>query len=483
MAEKRKIELKKIDDYRWLIPREGKMLVDGLIYADETLLQDIHLDESPQQVANVAHLPGIQKYSLAMPDIHWGYGFPIGGVAAFDWQEGIISPGGVGYDINCGTRLMASNLSRADIEDKIKDLLQALYENIPSGVGSKGNLRLSAQELRQVLREGSAWAVRQGYGWAEDLERTEDRGVMEGADPDVVSERAMERGRPQLGTLGSGNHFLEVGYVEEIYDEEVARVFGLWQDQVTVLIHSGSRGFGYQVCDDFLKKMGERVRELGLDLPDRQLACDFIKGRLGQEYFSGMACAANYAWANRQMLMHWTREVFEKFLRMSPRELGMHLVYDVCHNIAKREIHLIDGQEKEVCVHRKGATRAFPPGHPALPEIYRQVGQPVLIPGDMGRYSYVLVGTRRAMEETFGSTCHGAGRVQSRTQAKKASKGRPLHRELEDRGIYVMAASRATLVEEAPEAYKDVSQVVEVVHKAGISKKVARLRPWGVVKG
>lgn len=483
MPEKKKIELKKVDNYRWLIPREGKMLVAGLIYADQILLQDIHLDESPQQVANVAHLPGILKYSLAMPDIHWGYGFPIGGVAAFDWQEGIISPGGVGYDINCGTRLIASNLSRAEIAAKIKDLLQALYENIPSGVGSKGSLRLSEQELRQVLREGSAWAVRQGYGWAEDLDRTEDRGTMPGADPEVVSERAIERGRPQLGTLGSGNHFLEVGYVEEIYDEKTAQVFGLWKDQVTVLIHSGSRGFGYQVCDDFLKKMGERVRQLGLDLPDRQLACDFISAQIGQDYFAGMACAANYAWANRQMLMHWTREVFEKVMGMSTRELGMHLVYDVCHNIAKREFHLIDGREKEVCVHRKGATRAFPPGHPAVPEIYRQVGQPVLIPGDMGRYSYVLVGTKQAMEETFGSTCHGAGRVQSRTQAKKASKGRPLHRELEDRGIYVLAASRATLVEEAPEAYKDVSQVVEVVHQAGISKKVARLRPWGVVKG
>ncbi len=459
------------------------MLVDGLIYADETLLQDIHLDESPQQVANVAHLPGIQKYSLAMPDIHWGYGFPIGGVAAFDWQEGVISPGGVGYDINCGTRLIASNLSRLEIVVKIKELLQALYGNIPSGVGSKGSLRLSAQELRQVLKEGAAWAVRQGYGWAEDLERTEDGGTMAGADPDVVSERAMERGRPQLGTLGSGNHFLEVGYVEEIYDEKVAQVFGLGQDQVTVLIHSGSRGFGYQVCDDFLKKMGERVRQLGLDLPDRQLACDFISAQTGQDYFAGMACAANYAWANRQMLMHWTREVFERVMGMSPRDLGMHLVYDVCHNIAKRETHLIDGQQKEVCVHRKGATRAFPPGHPAVPEKYREVGQPVLIPGDMGRYSYVLVGTKLAMAETFGSTCHGAGRVQSRTQAKKASKGRPLHRELEDRGIYVMAASRATLTEEAPEAYKDVSQVVEVVHQAGISKKVARLRPWGVVKG
>ena len=483
MSDREKIHLAKVDSYRWRIPREGKMRVDGLIYAAEGLLGEIHGDESLKQVANVAYLPGIQKYSLAMPDIHWGYGFPIGGVAAFDWEEGVISPGGVGYDINCGTRLLATKLSTQDLRDRMKNLVNALFQNIPSGVGSKGTLRLSAQELRQVLREGSAWAVKNGYGRPEDLDCTEDRGCMAGADPGVVSERALDRGRPQLGTLGSGNHFLEVGFVDEIYNPEVARVFGLWKDQVTVLIHSGSRGLGYQVCDDFLKKMGERVRQLGLDLPDRQLACDFIQSSTGQDYFSGMACAANYAWANRQMLMHWTREIFERVLGIGPKDLGMHLVYDVCHNIAKREWHLIDGARREVCVHRKGATRAFAPGHPALPEVYRKVGQPVLIPGDMGRYSYVLVGTEGAMEETFGSTCHGAGRIQSRTQAKKASKGRALHRELEDRGIYVMAASRATLVEEAPEAYKDVSQVVEVVHQAGISSKVARLRPWGVVKG
>ena len=483
MRNQEKIRLEKIDDCRWRIPRTGKMRVDGVIYADERLLADIHKDESLQQVANVAHLPGIQKYSLAMPDIHWGYGFPIGGVAAFDWQEGVISPGGVGYDINCGTRLLRSNLSTQDLRDKIKDLVSALYQSIPSGVGSKGALRLSTQELRQVLKQGSAWAIKNGYGWPEDLEATEDGGSMEAADPGLVSERALGRGRPQLGTLGSGNHFLEVGFVEEVFDAEVARVFGLFKDQVTVLIHSGSRGLGYQVCDDFLKKMNERVRQLGWELPDRQLACDLIRSSTGQEYFSAMASAANYAWVNRQMLMHWTREVFERVLKMSPKDLGLHLVYDVCHNIAKREFHAIAGERREVCVHRKGATRAFPPGHLALPEVYRAVGQPVLIPGDMGRYSYVLAGTERAMEETFGSTCHGAGRRQSRTQAKKASKGRSLHRELEDRGIFVMAASRGTLGEEAPEAYKDVSQVVEVVHRAGISRRVARLRPWGVVKG
>ena len=483
MSDPQNIHLIEVDPYHWRIPRQGKMRVDGLIYAARGLLGERNADESLKQVANVACLPGIQKYSLAMPDIHWGYGFPIGGVAAFDWEEGVISPGGVGYDINCGTRLLATKLSAQDLRDRIRNLVTALFQNIPSGVGSKGILRLSAQELRQVLKEGSAWAVNNGYGRPEDLDGTEDRGCMAGADPGVVSEKALDRGRPQLGTLGSGNHFLEVGFVDEIYDPEVARVFGLWKDQVTVLIHSGSRGFGYQVCDDFLKKMGERVRQLGLDLPDRQLACDFIRSTTGQHYFSGMACAANYAWANRQMLMHWTRETFERVLGIGPRELGMHLVYDVCHNIAKREWHQIDGTRREVCVHRKGATRAFAPGHSALPDAYREVGQPVLIPGDMGRYSYVLVGTERAMAETFGSTCHGAGRLQSRTQAKRASKGRALHRELEDQGIYVMAASQATLIEEAPEAYKDVSQVVEVVHQAGISKKVARLRPWGVVKG
>jgi len=480
---KEEIRLEKIDDCRYRIPKSGKMRVDGIIYADAQILQSIHEDESPRQVANVAHLPGIQGHSLAMPDIHWGYGFPIGGVAAFDWEEGVISPGGVGYDINCGTRLIRTNLMTQDLRPRIRDLVQGLFQNIPSGVGSKGAIRLSGQELRQVLKEGSAWAVKKGYGGPEDLERTEDGGCMEGADPSSISDRALDRGRPQLGTLGSGNHFLEVGYVEEIYDPEVARVLGLQKDQVTVFIHSGSRGLGYQVCDDFLKKMGERVRQLGWELPDRQLACDFIRSPTGQDYLRAMAAAANYAWANRQMLMHWTREVFEKVLRMSPRDLGMQMVYDVCHNIAKEEIHIVGGERRRVCVHRKGATRAFGPGHPALPEIYRKVGQPVLIPGDMGRYSYVLVGTQGAMEQTFGSTCHGAGRLQSRTQAKRASRGRSLTRELENRGIHVMAASRETLVEEAPEAYKDVSEVVDVVHRAGISRKVAKLRPWGVIKG
>jgi tRNA-splicing ligase RtcB len=483
MSAPERVHLEKIDGCRYRIPRTGRMRVDGIIYADADLIRNIHEDESPKQVANVAHLPGILEHSLAMPDIHWGYGFPIGGVAAFDWKDGVVSPGGVGYDINCGTRVVRSNLKTRDLRPRIRELVQALFHNIPSGVGSKGALRLSEAELRRVLREGARWAVENGYGSPEDLERTEDGGRLEGADPSLVGERALERGRPQLGTLGSGNHFLEVGFVEEIYDPETARVFGLEQDQVTVFIHSGSRGLGYQVCDDFLKKMGERVRHLDLELPDRQLACDYLRSQTAQDYLAAMAAAANYAWANRQMLMHWTREVFGDILRMGPRDLGLHLVYDVCHNIAKRETHTVAGERREVCVHRKGATRAFGPGHPALPEIYRGVGQPVLIPGDMGRYSYILAGTQGAMEQTFGSTCHGAGRLQSRTQAKRSSRGRPLHRELEDRGIYVMASSRATLAEEAPEAYKDVSGVVEVVNRAGISRKVARLRPWGVIKG
>jgi tRNA-splicing ligase RtcB len=483
MSAPERVHLEKIDGCRYRIPRTGRMRVDGIIYADADLIRNIHEDESPKQVANVAHLPGILEHSLAMPDIHWGYGFPIGGVAAFDWKDGVVSPGGVGYDINCGTRVVRSNLKTRDLRPRIRELVQALFHNIPSGVGSKGALRLSEAELRRVLREGARWAVENGYGSPEDLERTEDGGRLEGADPSLVGERALERGRPQLGTLGSGNHFLEVGFVEEIYDPETARVFGLEQGQVTVFIHSGSRGLGYQVCDDFLKKMGERVRHLDLELPDRQLACDYLRSQTAQDYLAAMAAAANYAWANRQMLMHWTREVFGDILRMGPRDLGLHLVYDVCHNIAKRETHTVAGERREVCVHRKGATRAFGPGHPALPEIYRGVGQPVLIPGDMGRYSYILAGTQGAMEQTFGSTCHGAGRLQSRTQAKRSSRGRPLHRELEDRGIYVMASSRATLAEEAPEAYKDVSGVVEVVNRAGISRKVARLRPWGVIKG
>ncbi|MBA4396247.1 MAG: RNA-splicing ligase RtcB [Syntrophus sp. (in: bacteria)] len=477
------MKMKKMDENRWLIEPAGGMRVPGILYTSERLLQDMGGDESPKQVANVAHLPGIVKYSLAMPDMHWGYGFPIGGVAAFDMASGIVSPGGVGYDINCGCRMLTTKLHLDEIRNLIPELVTALFQNIPSGVGSTGPVKLSPKDGRKVLVEGSKWAVEQGYGTPGDLEATEDHGAMDGADPDKISPRAMERGKQQLGTLGSGNHFLEIEVVEEIFDPVAAAAFGLEQDQIAVMIHSGSRGLGYQVCDDYLARMVKHMGEMGLNLPDRQLACAYLDSQAGRDYLAAMACAANYAWANRQMLMHWTREIFEKTLRKTPRELGMRLLYDVCHNIAKIETLPVEGQLKKLCVHRKGATRAYPPGHVAVPERYRKVGQPVLIPGDMGTGSYVLAGTDRAYQDTFGSTCHGAGRLMSRTQAIKMSKGRAVHRDMADRGVIVMASGRGTLQEEIPEAYKNLDEVVAVVHRAGISKKVAKLRSLGCIKG
>ena len=471
------------DEFVYEIPREGPMRVPGRVYAHPGLFMQAGHEEALQQVANVATLPGILRASIAMPDIHWGYGFPIGGVAAMDAADGVVSPGGVGYDINCGCRLMTTRLKLPEVRDRLSDLVTALYQRIPSGVGSRGPLRLSAKEERAVLVEGAAWAVRQGYGEPADLETTEDGGAMGGADPEKVSERALERGREQLGTLGSGNHFLEIERVEEIFDEEAAAAFGLEAGQIAVAIHSGSRGLGYQVCDDYLARMVRHVGEIGVELPDRQLACARLDSGRGQDYLAAMACAANYAWANRQILMHRTREVFEKTLRVGPRDLGMRLLYDVCHNIAKIETLPVGGREVRLCVHRKGATRAFPPGHTALPPRYRKAGQPVLIPGDMGTGSYVLAGTERAFAESFGSTCHGAGRVMSRTQAVKASRGRSIPREMAERGVIVMASGKGTLMEEIPEAYKDLDEVVEVVHRAGLSKKVARLRALGCIKG
>ncbi len=459
------------------------MRVPGIIYSSEAMMGGIGSDESPKQVANVACLPGIVSYSLAMPDMHWGYGFPIGGVAAFDLEEGVISPGGVGYDINCGCRLLTTRLHYDDVRDRIRDLVTALFRDIPTGVGSKGTMKLSLAEEKKVLLEGARWAVRKGYGTEEDLLSTEDGGMIGGADPERVSPRALERGREQLGTLGSGNHFLEIEVVEEIFDPPAAAAFGLEAGQVAVMIHSGSRGFGYQVCDDFLARMVKNIPRLDFYLPDRQLACAPFRSREGQEYFSAMACAANYAWTNRQMLMHGTRETFGRTLGLSPRELGMRLLYDVCHNIAKVEEFVVAGEKKKLCVHRKGATRAFPPGHGALPDRFQATGQPVLIPGDMGTGSYVLAGTEKAYRETFGSTCHGAGRVMSRTQAMKSSRGRPVSREMADRGVIVMAAGRGTLYEEIPEAYKNIDDVVDVVHRAGLSRKVARLRSVGCIKG
>lgn len=478
------IRIERLDAFRWIIPPVGGMRVPGIIYADERMMKTMGTDESPKQVANVAHLPGIVNHSLAMPDIHWGYGFPIGGVAAFDMEEGIISPGGVGYDINCGVRLMATNLRIDDIAGRVRDLVIALFRNIPAGVGSESTLKLSVDEEKKVLRRGAAWAIDHGYGSDSDLASTEEGGVIQGADPGCVSERALERGRRQLGTLGSGNHFLEIEVVEEIFDRQVAATFGLTAEgQVAVAIHTGSRGFGYQVCDDYLARMVKRSGSLDFILPDRQLACAYLASDEGKEYLAAMACAANYAWANRQILMHWTRQTFEQTLHLSPRDIGMRLVYDVCHNIAKVEEFAIHGGKKRLCVHRKGATRALPPRHPALPSMYRDVGQPVLIPGDMGTGSYVLVGTDRALEETFGSTCHGAGRVMSRSRALKASRNRSIAAEMSDRGVVVMAAGKRTLSEEMPEAYKDIEGVVNVVHQAGLSKKVARLRAVGCIKG
>jgi len=477
------MELKQIDKYRWELPKTGAMRVPGIIYATESMLKAEKQKEPLKQVANVATLPGILKASFAMPDMHWGYGFPIGGVAAFDWESGIISPGGVGYDINCGVRLATTSLIEKEVRPKLKDLVNALFRSIPSGVGSTGPIKLSISEEKKVLKEGSRWAVSQGLGTDSDIEHTEDGGCMPDADPEVLSQRALERGRKQLGTLGSGNHFVEIGVVETVYDTRAAQVFGLFEGQITLMLHTGSRGLGHQICDDFLALMAKHVKKLGFDLPDRQLACAMIQSKEGMRYYNAMACAANYAWANRQILMHRSREVFLRALGIGPRDLGMNLIYDVCHNIAKKEKHVIDGEKRTVCVHRKGATRSFPPGHETLCDQYRNIGQPVIIPGDMGTASYVLLGTQKAMEETFGSTCHGAGRVLSRKAAKKASKGRAIHRELEDKGILVKSTGRSTLAEEMPEAYKDISEVVEVVHEVGISKKVAKLRPIGVVKG
>ncbi len=478
------IKVQQIDECRWRIPREGAMRTDGLVFASAKMMQDLRREQALEQVCNVATLPGIVGPSMAMPDIHWGYGFPIGGVAAFDADDGVVSPGGVGYDINCGVRLLRSNLDAASIRSHLDKLADELFRNVPSGVGShRRDLKLSVSEEKKVLVKGAAWAVRQGFGEASDLHCIEGQGVIAGADPEMVSARALERGRAQLGTLGSGNHFLEIQQVEEVYDERAADVLGLYPGQVTVSIHTGSRGLGYQVCDDYLKIMLKAARKYGITLPDRQLCCAPLQSDEAQSYLAAMACAANFAFANRQMITAWVRETFEQVLNKGPSELRLGVIYDVCHNIAKWEKHLVDGKERRLCVHRKGATRAFPPGHVEIPEVYRQIGQPVLIPGDMGRYSYVLTGTAGAYEETFGSTCHGAGRVMSRQAAKKAARGHDLIGELAAQGVLVRAAGRATVAEEMPNAYKDVADVVDVVHRAGIGHIVARLKPMAVVKG
>lgn len=616
--------LKKIDDYRYEIPSDYKgakgnlkMRTPGLIYASEKLIESIRKDNAPEQVANVATLPGIVGKSMAMPDIHWGYGFPIGGVACMDAEEGVISPGGVGYDINCisgeskilmgdgglgeiknvdmgekvyvfnkekgvieksdvslilekqdkifevttktgyllrltldhpiftpygmkklkylnvgefigtyhegfkfdlikkikpkgtgnvfdmgvsskhhnfiannfvvsncGVRLVKTNLTVKDVSPKIKEIVDSMFNNVPSGVGSRGKIKLDMNQLDEVLENGAGWAVNNGYGWSEDLDYLEENGCMKNAGSSKVSNFAKQRGMPQLGSLGGGNHFLEIDRVDEIYDEKTAKVFGIeHKDQIMVLIHTGSRGCGHQICTDSLKEMERAVKKYSINLPDGQLACAPVNSPEAENYFKSMACGANYAWANRQMIVHWVRESFEKVFNRKPEDLGMHIVYDVCHNIAKLEEHIVDGKRRKLYVHRKGATRAFPKEHPDIPKKYKAVGQPVLIPGDMGTASYVLVGTETGMKETFGSTCHGAGRVMSRHEALRRWRTEDIKREMDKKHIYVHSASKNVLVEEAPDAYKNVDDVVNITDGAGISLKVAKLKPLGVVKG
>ena len=477
--------LEKVDDFRWRLPVSYKagMRVPGLIYADERLLKTMAEDQAVEQVANVAFLPGVVGYSMAMPDIHWGYGFPIGGVAAMRLDGGVVSPGGVGFDINCGARLLRTNLTEGDVRPVLDRLADQLFRDVPSGLGAHGPLRVNNKELDDIMVRGAAWMIDRGYGMADDLETTESRGCLAGADPSKVSQHARERGQEQLGTLGAGNHFLEVEAVEAIYDEEAAGAFGLETGKVVVFFHCGSRGFGHQVCQDYLAVMEKASREFNFALPDRQLACAPIDSKPGKDYLAAMACAANFAWANRQAIAHWTRGAFVRVLGRSAEEMGMTQLYDVAHNIAKVEEHRFDGQSMRLCVHRKGATRAFPPGHAEVPPRYRKVGQPVLVPGDMGRYSYVCAGTDQAMAETWGSTCHGAGRLQSRGAAKRSLKDVDILSRLEAQGIVVRVRNRALLAEEASEAYKDVAAVVEVLDRAGISRKVARMRPLAVIKG
>lgn len=474
----------KVNDYTWDIPTSYKkgMRVPGRIFVSSKLLASLER-ETLEQTANVATLPGIQKYSMAMPDAHSGYGFPIGGVAAFDRETGIISPGGVGYDINCGVRIIRTNLAADEVRPRMKDLIDLLFHDIPSGVGSKSKIRASDKELNDALLHGAKWAVESGYGVKEDIEHCEENGFMKSADPSKVSDKARKRGKPQFGTLGSGNHFLEVQCVDEIYDEVVAKTFGLEKGQVTVMIHCGSRGAGHQICDDHLKILERATQKYGIVLPDRQLACAPAESTEGQNYFKAMAAGANYAWANRQVITHWVRETFSKFFGRDMDDLGMHLIYDVAHNVAKLEEHTIDGKNKMVYVHRKGATRAFPPGHNSVPSVYRNVGQPVLIPGSMGTPSFVLHGTDRAMELTFGSACHGAGRLSSRSAALKAFRGEDIQKELAAKGISVRAFQPSVIAEEAPAVYKSSEDVVDVVHQMGIARKVVRLMPMGVAKG
>ena len=473
------MDLKKINDYTWKIPKTGEMKVPTVIYTSSKLLEGVKRDRTLQQARNVACLPGIQKMAYVMPDAHQGYGFPIGGVAAFDLDQGIISPGGVGYDINCGVRLLKTGYTEKDIHEKRKQLLDEIFREVPAGVGKGGITRLNRNVLLEVCVKGAEWAVENGYGRREDLKRTEENGRMREAEPGHLSPRAIERGIPQLGTLGAGNHFLEIQKVSEIFDGDVAGVFGIHSvGQILVMIHCGSRGLGHQVASDFIRLMENKIGSRGL--PDRELINAPVRSPLGQQYYKSMSAAVNYAFANRQMIAHWVRNVFKKVMGSAE---GMDQVYDVCHNVAKIEKHTIDGRLKDVCVHRKGATRSFGPGREEIPEVYRSVGQPIFIPGSMGTASYILVGTHEAEQLSFGSTAHGAGRVMSRHEAIRRFRGEKIKQDLESRGIELKSTSWKGVAEEASQAYKDVDEVVKVSHKAGIGKLVAKVIPVGVMKG
>ncbi len=480
-----KIPLQRIDENRWLIPQSYNvsMNVPGMIYADNELIAQIEEDNALQQVVNVASLPGIVGHSFAMPDIHWGYGFPVGGVAATHAEYGVISPGGIGFDINCGVRLLKTELQYASIRSRIDRLADELFARLPSGVGGAGMRQLSVEEMKRVMIKGAAWAIEEGYGFEEDLEVTEEQGCLAGADPDAVSANAIQRGRKQLGSLGSGNHFCEVQVVEHIYDPEIAAVYGLSEGQIVISIHCGSRGFGHQIAEDYVGLAEAKQEDFGFKPIDRQLASLPLQSNLGKAYLAAMACGANFAWANRQLLMNGVREAFQSAIGKAARPKTQKMLYDVCHNIAKIETYKIDGEPTKVCVHRKGATRAFPAGHPDVPEQYRSVGQPVLIPGDMGRYSFVLAGDQGSIDQTFGTCCHGAGRRKSRTAAKKSITGPELLEQLGKKGVTVRVHSKNLLPEEAPLAYKDAQTVVNVVHNAGLAKLVARLKPVIVIKG
>lgn len=474
----------KINNNTWEISKDYQqgMRVPGRLFLSQKLLNVLEPD-TLNQVANVAALPGIQKYSMAMPDAHVGYGFPIGGVAAFDAYEGVISPGGVGFDINCGVRLVKSNLQTATLKPVIKDLMETLFHKIPSGVGSKSRINVNDSQLDDLFVHGVQWAIENDYGVKKDIKRCESQGMMNNALTEEVSIKARKRGRPQLGTLGSGNHFLEIQYIDKIYDKNAAKVFGLDEGNITFMIHCGSRGAGHQICTDHLRTINQASQKYQIDLPDKQLACAPVNSIEAQKYFGAMVCAANYAWVNRQIIMHWVREVFQQYFKQDFDELGMDLVYDVAHNVAKLEKHLIDGKKQDVYVHRKGATRAFPPNHTDITQDYKKIGQPVIIPGSMGTASYVLHGTEEAMNISFGSACHGAGRVLSRSQAKKEFNGQQIQKELGEKGITIRATQPSLIAEEAPDVYKSSSDVVDVVHQLGIAKKVARLIPIGVIKG